>query len=108
MDLGASLLLSLLFSGSLNVFLLCCIIFQGCGDRAERKHQTEDVPDSIKQTDAELRQRAKVAKPDVGLSDEIAILLKSGKVYHKPSCMHVQKKSAEAKSFGPCKHCFKN
>ena len=108
MDLGSTVLMCLLVSSLLNVILvillLCCILRKpGITTKSENRGEDDSSsPRNVK--DAKIKQRS---KPILGREEEITIVVKSGKVFHKSTCRHVSKiGAAEIKTYTACKVCF--
>lgn len=112
MDLGSIVLMCLLVSASLNVILLCslCCLLRKPGITRKSENRGEDnspSPCNVKKYqkhDAKIKQ---CSKPLLDREDEITIVVKNGKVFHKSTCGHVSKnRAAETKTYTACKACF--
>lgn len=103
MDLFLFGLLIMLVSVLLNVILLCCLMHQCHRAVGHEPHDGDEHISTVLKTEGNLKQRS------INITNEVVILPKSGKAYHRPSCMHVQmakQKCAETKQYSPCKTCF--
>ena len=110
MDLGSIVLMCLLVSALLNVILviillLCCIYRKPDIITTKSENRGEDDSSSPRNVkDPKIKQRS---KPILGREEEITIVVKSGKVFHKSTCRHVSKTgAAEIITYTACKVCF--
>lgn len=108
MDLGTVVLWALLLSVVVNVVLICILV---CAKHSAQKQIDHSEVSETRKGNKSGKTSEIEMNPAIGTrqrATEVVIFPKTGAVYHRMSCQHVQQAAAsQIETYKACKQCFK-